>query len=70
MFLTNIELEARMDESVDDITAAEMAPRPRKATKGGVRNWMTAGRTIPGVSYGSVLFRLMSVNVQSKRKIA
>ena len=34
-----------MDESVEDITAADTAPRPKKATALGVRTWRTSGRT-------------------------
>ena len=34
----------RRVESVDDMTAAETAPRPMKATGAGVRYCMTAGR--------------------------
>jgi hypothetical protein len=30
MLLVNIELEPRIELSMDDITAAEMAPRPAK----------------------------------------
>lgn len=30
MFLANMELAERIDESADDMTAADTAPRPRK----------------------------------------
>ena len=46
-----------------------IAPRPKKATAGDVRYWMTAGRIRPGLSKMSVLFRLMEVIVQSVCKI-
>lgn len=44
MFLANMELAERMDESADDMTAADTAPRPKKETKGGQRCWSTMGR--------------------------
>ena len=34
-----------MDESVDDMTAAEIAPRPKQATAFGVRYSSTKGST-------------------------
>lgn len=44
MFLANMELAERMDESADDMTAADTAPRPKKETYGGQRYWSTMGR--------------------------
>lgn len=44
MFLENIEAAERTEESAELMTAAEMAPRPTKETKLGVRCWMTSGR--------------------------
>lgn len=35
-----------MDESADDITAAEMAPRPMNDTAGGTRCWRDIGNII------------------------
>lgn len=55
MFLANMELAERMDESADDITAAETAPRPKKETNGGQRYWSTMGRIISdsSLSFGA-----------------
>ncbi len=36
-FQTNIEEADRKDESIDDMTAAAIAPKPTAATSGGVR---------------------------------
>ena len=36
-FQTNIDEAERKDESIDDMTAAAIAPRPTAATSGGVR---------------------------------
>lgn len=44
MFLANMELAERMEESADDMTAADTAPRPKKDTNGGQRCWSTMGR--------------------------
>lgn len=44
MFLENMEAAERTEESAELITAAEMAPRPTKETKEGVRYWITRGR--------------------------
>lgn len=44
MFLANMELADNMEESADDITAADTAPRPKKETQGGVRYCITIGR--------------------------
>lgn len=37
MFLANMELAESMDESADDMTAADTAPRPKKEMYGGQR---------------------------------
>ena len=44
MFLENIELAERVDESADDMTAAETAPSPMNETAEGVRYCRTKGR--------------------------
>ena len=44
MFLANIELAERMEESADDMTAADTAPKPMKVTAGGHKYCMTMGR--------------------------
>lgn len=44
MFLENMEAAESTDESALLMTAAEIAPRPMKETKLGVRYWMTSGR--------------------------
>ena len=44
MFLANIELAERMEESADDMTAADTAPKPMKVTAGGHRYCMTMPR--------------------------
>lgn len=46
MLRANIELAERTDESADDMTAAETAPRPMKVTHGGHRYCITIGRII------------------------
>lgn len=40
----NMEAADRTDESAEDMTAAETAPRPKKETKSGVRYCKTMGR--------------------------
>lgn len=40
----NMEAADNTEESAELMTAAEMAPRPTKETKEGVRCWMTSGR--------------------------
>lgn len=52
MFLANMELAERMEESADDMTAAETAPKPKKETNGGQRCWRTMGN----IMSASVLF--------------
>ncbi len=42
-FLANIADEERMEESAEDMTAADTAPRPITATQVGVRNCITIG---------------------------
>lgn len=39
-----MELAESMDESADDMTAADTAPRPKKEMYGGQRCWSTIGR--------------------------
>jgi len=46
MFLANMELAERIEESAEDITAAETAPRPKYATKSGQRFCITMGNII------------------------
>jgi len=60
MLRANMALADSTDESADDMTAAETAPRPMKVTQGGHRYCMTIGRmsfcssagigTLPGQS--------------------
>lgn len=45
MFLANMELALRSEESDEDMTAAETAPSPTKDTNGGVKYCNTMGRT-------------------------
>ena len=45
IFRANIELAERVEESADDITAAETAPNPMNDTAGGVKYCKTKGRT-------------------------
>lgn len=45
-FRENIEEAERMEESAEDITAAETAPSPTKDTKSGVRYWRTIGKIV------------------------
>jgi hypothetical protein len=44
MFRENMELAESVDESAEDITAAETAPRPMKETAPGVRYCRTNGK--------------------------
>ena len=44
MFLANMAEAERMEESADDMTAADTAPSPRKETAGGQRNCKHMGR--------------------------
>jgi hypothetical protein len=44
MFLANIELALSTLESADDITAADIAPRPKNETIPGVKYRITSGR--------------------------
>ncbi len=44
MLRANMELADRMDESAEDMTAAETAPRPTNETKSGHRNCRHIGR--------------------------
>lgn len=50
MFLANMELADSMEESADDMTAADTAPRPKKDTNGGQRYWSTMGRIMSACS--------------------
>lgn len=47
-----MELAERMEESVDDITAAATAPKPMKETQVGVRYCRTRGRMLDAWSLG------------------
>lgn len=44
MFLANMPLADKMEESADDITAADTAPRPKKDTHTGHRYCRTSGK--------------------------
>ncbi len=44
MFLANMELAERMEESAEDITAADTAPKPINETHGGHRYCITIGK--------------------------
>ena len=44
MLRANMELAERMDESADDMTAADTAPSPMKETQLGHRYCITIGR--------------------------
>ena len=44
MFLANMAEAERMEESAEDMTAADTAPSPRKETAGGQRNCRHMGR--------------------------
>lgn len=63
-----------MEESADDITAADTAPKPIKEMILGVRYWMTRGRTSLGSLTGkagsgmSVLFQSVNINTRQKKK--
>jgi len=46
MLRANIELAERTDESAEDMTAAETAPRPMNVTHGGHKYCITIGRII------------------------
>lgn len=46
-----MELAERMEESADDMTAADTAPRPKKETNGGQRCWRTMGRIMSASSF-------------------
>lgn len=48
-----MELAERMEESADDMTAAETAPRPKKETKDGQRCWSTMGRIMSDSSFST-----------------
>lgn len=52
MFLANIEAADRIEESADDMTAADRAPRPRKVMIGGQRYCRVMGRIIGMSSLG------------------
>ena len=64
-FFTNMALTARMDESMDDMTAAATAPNPKNDTAAGARYWMAAGRARLGLAKTSDLFRSIRVDIQS-----
>lgn len=44
MFRANMELADKIEESADDITAAETAPRPKKEMYTGQRYFRTIGK--------------------------
>jgi hypothetical protein len=50
MFRANIELADRMEESAEDMTAAETAPRPKKEMYTGQRCCRTIGRIMSASS--------------------
>ena len=57
--------KAKTLESAEDITAAETAPRPKKATTGGVRYRKTIGRIIASCWFSSGVELPYAVAVQS-----
>ena len=63
----NMELADKMEESADDMTAADTAPNPMKATTGGVRYCITRGKIRDGYSSGSVGSSIF-VRFQSEKK--
>lgn len=52
-----MELADKMEESADDITAADTAPRPKKEIYTGQRYWSTIGKIISASSFilGSII---------------
>lgn len=50
IFLANMELAERIEESADDMTAADIAPRPINDTTGGVRCCNDMGSTIEALN--------------------
>lgn len=46
MFRANIELADKIEESADDMTAADTAPRPKNEMQTGQRYWSTIGKII------------------------
>lgn len=46
MFRANMELADKIEESADDITAADTAPRPKNEIQTGQRYWSTIGKII------------------------
>lgn len=58
-----MEAAERTEESAELMTAAEMAPRPTKETKEGVRCWMTRGRII------AVWLLVMQVSTASQTNV-
>lgn len=68
MFLANMELAERMDESADDITAADTAPRPKNETKGGQRCCSTIGKIMSASSFSFGGMEPYDVWFQSKEE--
>lgn len=50
MFRANIELADKIEESADDITAAETAPRPKREMYTGQRYFRTIGKIMSASS--------------------
>lgn len=48
-----MELAERIEESADDITAADTAPKPKKETNGGQRCCRTMGRIMSDSSFST-----------------
>jgi len=65
MFLANMELAESIEESADDITAADIAPSPMKDTAGGTRYCRAIGR-IREAAGGPVPLRLVPLNTASQ----
>jgi hypothetical protein len=68
MLRANMELALRTLESAEDMTAAEMAPRPKNATTPGVMYCKTIGRMSFCRSGGIGKVPLYSVRFQSRNK--
>lgn len=69
MFLANMELAESIEESADDMTAADTAPRPKKETNGGQRCWSTMGKIISASFFSLGEIPLYVVWFQSEEMI-
>lgn len=68
MFQENIEAALRIDESVEDMTAAETAPIPMADTNGGVRYCSTRGSVSAAASFVRGTVPVYPALVKSCRK--